>query len=542
MRLPKWFTIPLIVSAFFYFFLAFPYLTSRISELYEWLNPSIKGLFPDQIQWWAKALVWSIKLSLLILSSIASSLLIFGATLFGIWLSHWIASKIYYFKRRMLPKLGDIPLPEIPVYVEKKEGAHNPLAGYKKIGIILSGGGAKGAYQAGAMKAIYEFLEEHNAHDKVQTIAATSIGSWNALFWLSNLIKGSNGKPGALERWWSEVNVQKVILPVRYIPTQQNFLLSNEPWKEEFDRIFKDTAAGACLMKHVEEPDDPSAVHFYFTRSNIGKAELDFTTNRKDLGQVEGHLTIDRARPVVVPGTYWSASKLEDIREGVFASMDIPPLFQYSKSTLELENGQDADFFEDGGVIENLPIRFGTEFEKCDLLFILPLNASFEREVNHKSILRRLARVTEIRQGVLERNSFKMIYLFNELASLRKRIEELEEKIAPEAVEGGSNSADPKALSESDIAERARNRSHGVVHVFAICPAPELLISTTEFWKTEEAGKAFDFMYRATKSELRNKFDELVNSPKICMALVKPAKKSTLPFGEDYEVEQFDDF
>ena len=63
----------------------------------------------------------------------------------------------------------------------------NPF-GKKPIGIVLAGGGAKGAFQAGAMKAIYRYLAERNALDNVKVIACTSVGSWNALFWLAGLI------------------------------------------------------------------------------------------------------------------------------------------------------------------------------------------------------------------------------------------------------------------------------------------------------------------------------------------------------------------
>jgi Beta-L-arabinofuranosidase, GH127 len=45
---------------------------------------------------------------------------------------------------------------------------------------------------------------------------------------------------------------------------------------------------------------------------------------------------------------------------------------------------------------------------------------------NQRSIIKRLWRVMDVRQGVLERNSFKMLYLYNELAALRHRTEELE--------------------------------------------------------------------------------------------------------------------
>ena len=55
-----------------------------------------------------------------------------------------------------------------------------------------------------------------------------------------------------------------------------------------------------------------------------------------------------------------------------------------------------------------------------------PLNATFSRTVNHRSIIKRLLRVMDVRQGVLERNAFKMVYLYNELAALRHRTEEFE--------------------------------------------------------------------------------------------------------------------
>jgi len=45
-----------------------------------------------------------------------------------------------------------------------------------RIGLILSGGGAKGVYQAGAMKAIHEFLRHKNGLGNVRMIAGTSTG------------------------------------------------------------------------------------------------------------------------------------------------------------------------------------------------------------------------------------------------------------------------------------------------------------------------------------------------------------------------------
>jgi len=79
--------------------------------------------------------------------------------------------------------------------------------------------------------------------------------------------------------------------------------------------------------------------------------------------------------------------------------------------------------------------------------------------------------------------------------------------------------------TEEKIAARALTRTHHVVHVFSICPAPELSISTTEFWKTREAGEAFQFMYEVTRNELK-RFTNLVNSNQIRMALVSPVRNA----------------
>ncbi len=43
-----------------------------------------------------------------------------------------------------------------------------------------------------------------------------------------------------------------------------------------------------------------------------------------------------------------------------------------------------------------------------------------------------------------------------------------------------------------------------------------------EFWKTKEAGEAFDLMYAETKYELEEKFEEATNPNWLRMAVVQP--------------------
>lgn len=69
-----------------------------------------------------------------------------------------------------------------------------------KIGLVLAGGGAKGAYEVG----VYKALRELEIVDNIKVISGTSIGSINALFFAMNdpkIIKGS----------WSSLNYSRFL-------------------------------------------------------------------------------------------------------------------------------------------------------------------------------------------------------------------------------------------------------------------------------------------------------------------------------------------
>lgn len=52
------------------------------------------------------------------------------------------------------------------------------------IGLVLSGGGSKGAYQAG----VYKAMEEKGLLPRIRAVAGTSIGSFNALLFTCGTI------------------------------------------------------------------------------------------------------------------------------------------------------------------------------------------------------------------------------------------------------------------------------------------------------------------------------------------------------------------
>lgn len=383
-------------------------------------------------------------------------------------------------------------------------GSGQRLARFQRIGIILAGGGAKGAYQAGAMKAIHEFLEENDALSKVKMIAGTSIGSWNAVFWLAGLIKpAAAGARSAHEEWWRSIEASRIVEFDSYWPLAKNSFLLPTPWREVFRSLFVENPPVQRQLQPLFVPKanggDPP-IHFYLTRANVARAQLEFSTNWPGLADKKRRsFRTGEAEPVLPSDRYevihQGADALARFENAVFASMDLPPLFPYANIRTDM-----VESFEDGGVIDNVPVWFGTQFEDCDLLFVLPLNASFNERPDRQSMVKRMFRVMDIRQGVMERNSFKLAYLYNELAAARS-----------------AHSAGADAL-----ATRALSRQHRLLSVFAICPGPPLGIGTTEFWKPREAGDAFELMYAETKAELRDRFEEATRADCLRMAIVGP--------------------
>ena len=105
------------------------------------------------------------------------------------------------------------------------------------------------------------------------------------MFWLAELVKppGRN-EQSAHEQWWRSISVAGVMEFAQYVPLKRNYFLESTPWREAFDRIFRQEAtvnAGArstCFLPN----QDTVPMHFYFTRSNVELGQLEFGTNNAD--------------------------------------------------------------------------------------------------------------------------------------------------------------------------------------------------------------------------------------------------------------------
>lgn len=74
-----------------------------------------------------------------------------------------------------------------------------------KLGIVLSGGGAKGAYEAGFLKALSEFSLPLSA------LAGTSIGALNGAVFCANLKYSQKEAANILEKLWLEMASKKAL-------------------------------------------------------------------------------------------------------------------------------------------------------------------------------------------------------------------------------------------------------------------------------------------------------------------------------------------
>ncbi|HJU87617.1 MAG TPA: patatin-like phospholipase family protein [Gemmatimonadota bacterium] len=483
LRLSKRFTLPFLAASAVLFGVAFPPLARRVDAA---LPP----------------LLAAIAVIALVAVAIVAAL--------------WAATAVY----RLAPPRPAAWFPgTAPPVIAATPLTASPLGRYDRIGIILAGGGAKGAYQAGSLAAVHGFLERRGALGNVRMVAASSVGAWNACFWLAGMVSEDSGS--ALERWWSELRLSEVVAPTFYFPAARNFVLSADPWRQAFRKLFADHPPSRDRLESLMH--DPDRLRFYLTRTNVERGHLEFSTNRRDLVDVDNHSGV--RRPLEPPDRWTRARTLDDLEQAVFASMDLPPLFEHVRIGDET--------FEDGGVVDNVPIYFGTGIEKCDLLFVLLLNASFASGVGRRWILRRMQRVLTIRQGALERRALKDVYLYNELAALRgrveaagrltgtRRVEPALRSDTPVASPAGSEAAFDESASRS-LEERAAGRVHRPVQVFAVCPDEPLGIDTLEFWKTREAGRAFRLMREHTRYELE-RFDFDAEPNWLRVALVGPS-------------------
>lgn len=219
----------------------------------------------------------------------------------------------------------------------------------KKIGICLTGGGARGSYQIGALKA----LDELGILEKVQAFSGTSIGAANAS------VVASRGVEVAYNVWLS--------LPKDNMP--------RKPKKKANDRIFNFDLDTGLYSMDVFEDVIIKAVDYDALRKKEVFVTISEGGHEKDGLMELLKLSLDYYINKEPHAQYLPLHKLEDkaIHKGIVASCSIPIFFSPVK--------MDGKKFYDGGVFDNTPVKPLVE-NGCDEIIVIHLhkNRSYIRK------------------------------------------------------------------------------------------------------------------------------------------------------------------
>ena len=215
----------------------------------------------------------------------------------------------------------------------------------KTLGLCLSGGGARGAYQAGALRALYEsgILKD------VQYISGTSIGAANAAVYASTSVD-------TLESVWFNI-------PENAYKHEKPLLsrLLEDKLKAIDQGIYSMDTFSSIMMQHVS-PEVKHAKRVFVTVSDGGDE------NKGLFGLVKSsyeHYLRKDSKVIYLPLDELTP---KEAHKAVVASCSIPVVFPAVKN--------DHHKFYDGGVFDNTPIKPLIQ-SGCDEIIIIQLNKQY---------------------------------------------------------------------------------------------------------------------------------------------------------------------
>lgn len=195
-----------------------------------------------------------------------------------------------------------------------------------KLGLALGGGGSKGSYQIGVLKA----LIEANILKDLNVVAGTSIGAINACLVMERLTFNK------MKDFWYQID---------------NHIMFNEMSRFKSDRLglFDQKKMYNVLIKNQKkEKIINSPIKGYAVATKIKKVGLRVQVSSSNLEEKTFHL-----------------NNMENPHEAVLASSSVPIVFGPTKVG--------EDYYVDGGLLNNLPINILVE-EKCDVILAIGLS------------------------------------------------------------------------------------------------------------------------------------------------------------------------
>ena len=205
-----------------------------------------------------------------------------------------------------------------------------------EVGLVLQGGGALGAYEWGAIEALFDLMDETEKLGRridLRVVTGVSIGAINAA-----CIVGSANRGDARMRLTALWNDFMIKAPA-FVPEAivENFALYEVPnfykfapdWSWTY--LYQTTELLGTLTRHVDFVAlNGSETAFVVTAVDVNTGELTWFANRP-VGQI--------ARRAIEP-------------KHVLASGSLPPQFPWTA----IGDGKDAHYYWDGGLIDNTPL------------------------------------------------------------------------------------------------------------------------------------------------------------------------------------------
>jgi NTE family protein len=288
------------------------------------------------------------------------------------------------------------------------------------VGLVLAGGGARGAYEAGVLAELLPWLEERGERPSV--LVGTSVGALTAAFLASVAHLPAREAADELLARWGAVTQGRVIRPILRHQSPRTLVR----YLAEFAGVpgvrleaFLDASP---LRRTVSEWLDWGSV-----RANLSAGRVDALAVVATNATTERAVVFVEARePRPVPEATlvdYMLGPLGD--EHVLASAAIPVFF----SSVRVGNERDGEWFFDGGTRLNTPIKPALDLG-VDRVVVVATHAPFHRP-EHKP-LDRTGASPDFADGMLELVQATLVDpLIQDLRNLGK-INLLAERLGPE--------------------------------------------------------------------------------------------------------------
>lgn len=256
----------------------------------------------------------------------------------------------------------------------------------KKIGLVLAGGGGRGAYHIGVCKA----LRETKLDRYVSAVSGTSVGGLNAALFLQ-------GDIDKAEKIWKNISIEKILTP-RYGAEYSAHNLEKSSGlylcvREGLTKIIEDNLDMGIF--------DESEKNCYMTCWQ--------TSDKADMDDYEEMFTYPDGKKgckkyINGKAVYFNmrAFPKKDRLKILLATSAMPVIFPREKV--------DGYYYLDGGIVDNLPVEPLYHIEKCDRIVVVHLTTN-DGKIEVKKFPN--AKIWEIRPKKEQGGLFKGILDFN---------------------------------------------------------------------------------------------------------------------------------